>query len=470
MNAPAASLTPRVIRHAAVLTFGTHLASQAIRMLSNLALTRLLAPDAFGVMLIASAVWAGLTLMSDFGFRQVVVRSKNADDPEFLNTVWTLQIAQGAMIAMLLLVSAALLGFAAGRGWVPTGSTLASESLPGAIAGLSVAALLSSAQSTKLDLAGRRLDLFRVALIEIGSQVLALVITLWSASRGGGVAALIAGACVAAGTRSAASHLLLSGPSNRFAYSASAAQEIFGFGRWIVLTSCAGFLVTNGDRLMLGALVGSTEMGHYAIAALLALTAHDLVSKLVSRIAYPALSSAYAAGSSEFHRAYDRARSLIDLACLTSAGIVITCGDLLVRALYDERYAESGTYFRLLGISLLGIRFRVLPQLFMIIGRPGLMLYEQAFQIVVLLAGCVAGHHFAGATGAVAGVAISYLVGPLPSIIVAGRTTELRGMLNLATELRSGAILLASLSAGGVLRLLASPDALLHVSMITSAH
>jgi O-antigen/teichoic acid export membrane protein len=451
MNAPAASFTPRTVTHAAVLTLGTHLASQAIRMLSNLALTRMLAPDAFGVMLIATAVWTGLTLMSDFGFRQVVVRSTNAHQPQFLNTLWTLQVIQGAIIAVLLLAGAAGLAFAAARGWVPAASTLANDELPVAIAGLSIAALLSSTQSTNIDLAGRRLDLFRLTLIEIGSQVIALVITLWGASQHGGVAALVLGAGVAAGTRSAASHLFLPGPRNCFAYSASAAREIFGFGRWIVLTSCAGFLVSNGDRLILGALLGPTQMGHYAVAALLVLAVHDLVSKLLSRIAYPALSAAHAASPSEFRHAYYRARTSVDLACLAAAGIFLTCGDLLVHLLYDDRYAEAGTYFRLLGIGLIGIRYRVLSQVFLVIGRPRLMLYEQALHIVALCIGCIGGYRFAGATGAITGVAISYLIAQVWNATVAQKTL---GLINLRLELRNGGVLIASLAVGGFVRLM----------------
>jgi O-antigen/teichoic acid export membrane protein len=59
--------------------------SQAIRLGSNLLMTRLLVPDMFGLMAIAGTLMVGLAMFSDVGLRQSVVTSMAGleDGPDF---------------------------------------------------------------------------------------------------------------------------------------------------------------------------------------------------------------------------------------------------------------------------------------------------------------------------------------------------------------------------------------------------
>lgn len=83
-------------------------AAQAIRLASNLVMTRLLAPDAFGLMGVTLALQVWIAMMSDLGLDASIVRSKNGEDPKFLATARLLQLARALLIALLL----ALIGFA----------------------------------------------------------------------------------------------------------------------------------------------------------------------------------------------------------------------------------------------------------------------------------------------------------------------------------------------------------------------
>ena len=78
-----------------VMGFG---GSQFVRLLSNLLLTRLLLPEVFGVMALVQVVLQGLQMLSDAGISTSVVRSNQGDDPDYLNTAWTLQVIRGVLI------------------------------------------------------------------------------------------------------------------------------------------------------------------------------------------------------------------------------------------------------------------------------------------------------------------------------------------------------------------------------------
>src|SRR5262252_1388660 len=91
------SLKQRVLG-AGAWSVGGYALSQILRFGSNLVMTRLLAPDMYGVTAIAYVILSGLAMFSDLGLRAVIIRSGRGHDPVFLNTAWALQIVRGVMI------------------------------------------------------------------------------------------------------------------------------------------------------------------------------------------------------------------------------------------------------------------------------------------------------------------------------------------------------------------------------------
>jgi O-antigen/teichoic acid export membrane protein len=439
----------RVVVRAGLVSLGAHVLTQLIRFSGNLILTRLLAPEAFGVMLVGIVVWVGLTLFTDFGLRQVVVRSPRGTEPAFLDTVWTLQILQGILIAALLVAAAGLLSLATSIGLIPHGSTFASPDVPWVLAALAVPALLQALESTKLHVASRNRQVSRIAAMELGCQVVALGVTITCARTMGGVGALIAGALTASTCRTLATHLLFQGHRNALRYDAVSAREVFTFGAPIILTSCMGYIVSNGDRLALGWVLPAHAMGAYAIAILLVSAFQDAVGKLMAQVMFPAISRAFAHDPGSLRESYLRVRATADLGCLVAAGLLVTLGDRVVAMLYDGRYAEAGTYVGILGFCLVGIRYRVLHAVFLVIGRPRLQLYEQISQLVALVPGIFLGFRFGGAPGAVWGVAASYLAAQVLNVFYLQRKL---GLFSVSLELRGVAIFAAVAGAGALVR------------------
>ena len=73
----------------------------ALRLGSNLVLTRLLAPEMFGLMALAFTFLQALTFMSDVGTRHSVMRSTRGEDPVFLRAAWTVQALRGVGISIV---------------------------------------------------------------------------------------------------------------------------------------------------------------------------------------------------------------------------------------------------------------------------------------------------------------------------------------------------------------------------------
>src|SRR6267378_3832605 len=115
------SLRARVL-NAGVWSLAGFALSTIVRFGSNLLMTRLLAPELFGVMAIASTVMVGLAMFSDVGVKQSIVQSKRGWEAAFLNTAWSIQILRGLLLWTVALCVALLILLGRRMEAIPVGS------------------------------------------------------------------------------------------------------------------------------------------------------------------------------------------------------------------------------------------------------------------------------------------------------------------------------------------------------------
>src|SRR3979411_542548 len=102
------TLRQRALR-AGVWTVASYSVELSTRLLTNLIMTRLLFPDAFGVVAAAMAIIIGLQLLSDFGVRTVIIQSPHGEDNGFLRSAWVFQCSRGVLLWLVLALACALL-------------------------------------------------------------------------------------------------------------------------------------------------------------------------------------------------------------------------------------------------------------------------------------------------------------------------------------------------------------------------
>ena len=209
-----------LVRRGTLWSIAGYGGAQALRFAGNLVLTRLLMPEAFGLMALVNAVQQGLVLFSDLGIGPSIVQGKRGEDPAFLNTAWTMQTLRGLGLACAAAAIAA-----------PFASFYGNPLLAWVLIASASTALISGFNSTRLYSAYRRVDLARVSVIEIGSQAVGLAAILAWASVDRSVWALVAGGIAGSLTNLALTFVILPGIPNRFCWDRSAVAQIFRFGR-----------------------------------------------------------------------------------------------------------------------------------------------------------------------------------------------------------------------------------------------
>tara|TARA_R110001606_G_scaffold395664_2_gene568564 strand:- start:197164 stop:198507 length:1344 start_codon:yes stop_codon:yes gene_type:complete len=414
------SLKQRASQSANWVVFG-HLSSQFIRLGGNLILTRLLVPEMFGVMAMVTVILGGLAMFSDVGLLQNIVQSKKGEEPDYLNTAWTIQIIRGFLIFILALIMSCGLYWLRQAGYLDSQNVYSNVQLPSILAVVSITAVISGFNSIYMLVFNRKLMMTKLILIELFSQLVGLVIILIWAWYQRDIWALVFGGLVSVTVKLYLSHTIDFGGKCRLQWNSDAAHEIIHFGKWIFLSSVLGFMLNQGDRLILGGLISPELLGVYTIAFFLANALKDVFSKLLSSIFFPVLSDIVRNNPHQVEDAYYKIRLKIDLVTMSSAGFLFSFGSVIVDFLYDSRYEEAGWMLQVLSLSLISIGFMLADQLFMSYGKPKYSSISIAIMVITMYIFVPVSYIYYGLHGAILSIAINPALKIFISMIIMKR-------------------------------------------------
>ncbi|MEB6592136.1 MULTISPECIES: oligosaccharide flippase family protein [Pseudomonas] len=428
---PPLSLRRRAI-WASALNLLAVFASQAMRLGGNLVITRLLVPEMFGIMAIATTVSVLLQMLSDVGLRPNVIQSSRGDEPLFLDTVWTVQIIRGFVLFLLTLLLALGAQFTQYIQLWPAHSTYAAPELPMVLALSGIAAIIYGFQSPKVDVAIRVFQQKKVVVAELISQFVGLVVMLVAGYLTRSIWSLVAAGLVGTLVFTALSHLIFQGPRNRLRWDPATLREVFDYGRWILLSSSVGVLAMQGDRIWFGGSMSATELGVYSIAIAILGAIQSVLQRLAGAVALPAFSEATRGGDKERVRnLYYRSRMLFDLSSLFACGFLLTASPLMIGWLYDARYAGAGNTIAILSLSLFTLRFTLAHQLWLALGLTKYVAMDNVIRVVSLFVLLPVLMAMGGVTYAIWGVALHTYF----TLFLIFKVNRQLGLLDLKREL-----------------------------------
>ena len=400
------SLKERVF-NSGMWVVGNYGIQQLLRFGSNLILTRLLFPEAFGLMAIVQTVVLGINLLSDLGINTSIIQHKRGEDEDFLNTAWTLQIARGVLLFLVaLLVSDFFADF--------YHQPMLAQLLPVVAFGM----LIQSFRSTKMIVANRTLNMKRNVLIDLFSYSIGVVVTVLVAWYFRSVWALVVGNLFNAVIAVWASHQMLPGQHNRIAWHHASFQEIFGLGKWFFLSSVLTFFSGEGNRLIVGKLLDIRSLGFYTLATMLAGVFGQLISLIVSKILLPAYSEVVRQHPERLHSVLTRTRIYIVVPGYLVAIFLAIYGQEVIDFIYDDRYSSAGKMLMLVSIGMFpniinGSYQGVLTAK----GKVKANTILQAITIALQITLMYFGHHYYGELGVVASFAAANWLLAIPFAI-----------------------------------------------------
>lgn len=312
-----------------------------LRLASNLILTRLLFPEAFGLMALVQVFITGLRMFSDTGIRTSIIQSPRGDEPAFLNTAWTLQIMRGVV---LWLCACALALPAAALYEAP----LLAQILP--VVGLNM--ILSGFTTTNVITANRHLILGRVTAINLGSQALEIIITVVLAIILQSVWALVIGGLISTAITVIIQHRFVPGIHNRLHWDWEVFREIFSFGKFIFLSTAVTFMISQGDKAILGGYVSLAQLGIYNIGYFLGSLPQIIQGAVNGKVLFPLYRLKPIAEGDRNKAQIFKARRLVMAGSLCLTTVLAYSGIALVEVMYDARYALAGPIVVAMSLAL----------------------------------------------------------------------------------------------------------------------
>ena len=400
-------LMARVLRSTSWILLG-YGGSQALRLVSNLILTRLLFPEAFGLMALVSLVTVGLMLFSDVGIAPSIAQSKRGDDPDFLNTAWSIQVIRGVVLWAIATALAA-----------PLAAFYDAPQLATYLPIAALALLVTGFNPTRIETAHRHLLMGRLTVLDLTSQVIGIVVMIALAWWLQSVVALVIGGVVGPLAKLALTWAYLPGDANRFRWERPAVRELVTFGKWIFLSTIFWFFASQGDRAVLGKFLSLDSLGIYNIAFFLASFAMQLGTAVTGRVMIPV----YRDAKHETGK-IAKLRWGISAVVLTLLLGMALAGPWLVGVLYDPRYAAGGAIVTLLAVAqipqIIGMSY---DQAALAAGDSRRFFVVSATRAVLQIALLITGVSLFGLVGAIAGIGLAHVL-THPVIIWLARTHD----------------------------------------------
>jgi O-antigen/teichoic acid export membrane protein len=417
----------------AVWTIASYGASQLLRFGSNLILTRLLEPKLFGLMALIYIFIIGVNLFSDVGLGPSIIQNKRGDDPTFLNTAWTMQVIRGFGLWFCIL---ALAG--------PVAKFYGEPQLLWLLPIVGLTTIFNGFNSTALFTLNRHMAIGKLAVFELGIQVISLAVMNTWAWFSPNVWAIVAGSLTGDIVRLVWSHRLNREVPNHFNWDREAVNAIFSFGKWIFISTAITFLAEQIDRLMLGKLLSFELLGVYGIALTLADMPRQVLAAIVHKVMFPALSKLSDLPRDTFRTKLLQNRWPILVSLVLGLTILVSFGDLLILVLYDNRYTQASWMLPLLA---LGIWPRILAQTIdaalLALGKPIYSTCGNFLKFSFMVVGLPLGFSFMGLAGAIIVVALNDL--PFYGAVTYGLCRE--GMTAIVQDIKATALMLLLLIA-----------------------
>ncbi|WP_255463601.1 oligosaccharide flippase family protein [Microbulbifer sp. YPW1] len=412
-----------------VLGFG---GQKAIQLVSSLVLTRILFPEAFGLMAIANVVVLALAMFSDLGIRSSVVKSTRGDSPEFVNTAWTLKIIRGAVLWLITCILAAPMAIFYGE-----------NILFPLICFLGFSAVIEGFGSISEFLEMRKLRLARVIAVQFLSTFAGTAITIAFAYVYDTVWALAVGSIAASLIKTVLGYLVLPYHAHHFTIQKDSAREIIHFGRWILLATMVNFFSGHGLPLVQGALVTIEVLGLITIARTLVMVFEELIQRIITNVGFSALSRIVREDREKLPAIVYRLRWASNLAIIPVFLALSVFGPYLVKLLYDERYTLAGTFLSILAVNS-ALRFlELLYQNTLLVLGDSRSHFYISLSMAVLRYGCMLAGYWATETvsgmlyGLCLGSALAFLISLAYAIVnrYANVLADIAGLLMIGIYL-----------------------------------
>lgn len=376
------SLKARCARSSIVLGIGAFIA-KFLGFGSKIILTRLLVPEAMGLMVLILSLTALFEVLTEVGIKQSVIQHKNGADPEYLNMAWWFQGIRGVgLYAVAFVVSPWICQF-----YFDKPELLALHSEAEIVTMVRAAFLVFVFRgfiSPRAYILEKEFRFSKAVLITQGGAIAGSLITIVLAFALRNIWAVIIG-FASMGILQCLLSYSICPFLPRFSFDRASFKEIAHFARGMLGLPVLTYIAFNIDVLVAGKLVPTSLVGFYGMALTLALAPRDLFIRVILPVLLPAFAQKQD-DKAALCKAVLKITKITALLGLPLVALAIICSKTILSIVFGEPYATVAAPFSLLCIYvLLLIEGTILANVFFGIGQPGKHRLFVGLRVLVLI-------------------------------------------------------------------------------------
>lgn len=386
-------------------------ARRGLAFATNIVLARLLSPNDFGLVAMASLALGFIDLFKDLGTGAAVIQHKDPSEA-LLSSVFWVNAGFGLVVAAALYCLSPAIG-----------AFYHEPAVAPLMQVLSLSFFVSALSIVQSSLLARDMAFERLAKIELATAVFSSLAAIGAAWAGFGVMSLVYQPLL-----NSMFLLVLLWVANtwrpRWIFRWSELREVAGYSLNLTFYNVLNYFARNADNLLIGRYLGAQELGYYDLAYRLMLYPLQGISAVVSKVMFP-LYSKMQDDNSLFRRTYLSAISAISLLSFPlMLGLAAVSGPFVMVFFGKQWQAVIPLLMIFAPIGAIQSINTTVGSIYQAKGRTDWMLrVGGVFSLLVMLA-FVIGLQW-GMMGVAAAYAIVYLVFFLPSMHIAFRLIDL---------------------------------------------
>ena len=244
-----------------------------IGLVSTLILARILTPEDFGIIAMASVLVGLVDVLLDLGVNMALIQNANADDEDY-HTAWTIRLIQSAAVGAIIFALAPLAAdYYRDPRVADVTRLMAVGMLVGGFENIGVVCFQKSMAF------GQDFRFFFIRRLAGFVVTIALAVTLES------YWAMPLGALAGRFTGVVLSYVM---HPFRPHFSLSRVRHLWSFSQWALIRSIGVYFDTQFDRLLVGRISGASTMGAYTLATEIAQMPSTELLQPLGRVLFPA--------------------------------------------------------------------------------------------------------------------------------------------------------------------------------------
>lgn len=251
---------------------------QAIVFLRYVVLARILGPDQIGLMSILVLTASLFELITDFSVDRYLVVNAQGDDPRMQRVSHGITVVRGAAISLMMAASA----------W-PVAQLYGEPPLVPSLLVLSAYPLIAAFVHNDVRRVQRDMDFQPEAIVNLSAEIVAFAVTIGTAIATQSFIAIVAGLIARSCAQLLATHLVAK-RRYEIGFDREFLKPMVAFALPLSLNGILIYASTQGDRLIVGSIVGTRELGLYASTLLLILYPSSMIARFLMTTGIPGIS------------------------------------------------------------------------------------------------------------------------------------------------------------------------------------